>query len=142
MKDFGTVPVKSLGRADAAALMLKYIHAEPADEMEEEIARDLSNTVDGLPLAIATIGGRINQLGSNLGDFIGKLKSSSDAWTTSAVGPVIQYEKNLETVLDITITVFSDNARTMIGILAFLNPDHIPEGFHYRHRKTLFGLST
>ena len=73
--------------------MLRYIQAEPADEMEEETARDLSNIVDGLPLAIATIGGCINQLGSNLGDFIGKLKSSSDAWTASAVGPVNQYEK-------------------------------------------------
>ncbi len=127
MKDFCTVPVKSLGQDDAAALLLKYIQAEPADEMEEEIARDLSDTVDGLPLVIATIGGCISQLGSNLRDFIGKLKTSSDAWTASAVGPVDQYEKNLETVFKIAITVLSDNARTMIGILAFLNPDHIPE---------------
>lgn len=42
MMDFGTVPMKSLGQYDAAALMLKYIQVEPADEMEEEIARDLS----------------------------------------------------------------------------------------------------
>ncbi len=29
---FGTVPVKSFGRDDAAALLFKYIQAEPADQ--------------------------------------------------------------------------------------------------------------
>ena len=126
-KVFGTVPMDSFGRDDAAALLFKYIQAEPADEKEEEIAREISEAVDGLPLAIATIGGYINQSGSNLVDFIGKLKTSSDAWIASVVGLVDQYEKNLETVFDIAVTELSDNARTIIGILAFLNPDHIPE---------------
>lgn len=119
--------MESFGQDNAAAFLFKYIRAEPADEKEEEIARELSDTVDGLPLAIATIGGYVNQSGSNLVDFIGRLKTSSDAWAASAVSPVNQYEKNLETVFDIAITELSDNARRMIGILAFLHPDHIPE---------------
>lgn len=127
MKKIGIVPVKSLGRDDAAALMLKYINGEPADEMEEEIARDLSDIVNGLPLAIAIMGGCINQLESNLGDLIRKMKTSLDAGTASAVSPVNQYERNLEIVLDIAITELSEDARRMIGILAFLNPDYIPE---------------
>ena len=102
------------------------MQAKPADEKEEEIARELSDAVDGLPLTIATIGGYLNQSGSNLVEFVGKLKTSSDAWTASAVGPVNQYGKNLETVFDIAITELSDNARRMISILAFLHPDHIP----------------
>ena len=95
--------------------------------MEEEIARDLYAVVDGLPLAIAIMGGCIDQVGGNLGIFIGRFRTSSDAWTTRAVGPVTQYEKNLEVILDIAITELSDNARTMIGILAFLNADHVLE---------------
>ena len=119
--------LEPISRDTAAALLFKYIQAEPVDEKEEEIARELSDTVDGLPLAIAIIGGYINQSESNLVEFIGKLKTSSDAWTASAVSPVNQYEKSLETVFDIAITGLSDNARRMIGILAFLHPDHIPE---------------
>ena len=119
--------LEPISRDTAAALLSKYIQAEPVDEKEEEIARELSDTVDGLPPAIATIGGYINQSGSNLVEFIGKLKTSSDAWTASAVSPVNQYEKSLETVFDIAITGLSDNARRMIGILAFLHPDHIPK---------------
>ncbi len=122
-----TVPIKSFGRDDAAALLFKYIQKEPAGEKEEEVARELSDTVDGLPLAIATIGGYISQSGSNLVEYIETLKTSSNAWTASAVGPVNQYEKNLETVFDIAIGELSDQARGAIGILAFLNPDHIPE---------------
>ena len=42
-------------------------------------------------------------------------------------GPVNQYERNLEIVFNIATTMLSDNARTMISILAFLNADHVPE---------------
>lgn len=56
---------------------------------------------------MATIGGYINQSGSSLVEYIETMKSSSNAWTASAVGPVNQYEKNLETVFDIAITEIS-----------------------------------
>ena len=118
--------MRCFGRDDASALLYRYIQAGPVDKKEEEIARELSDTVDGLPLAIATIGGYISLSASNLIGFVGTLKTSSDAWTSSAVGPVNQYEKNLETILDIAITQLSDNAQRMIGILAFLHPDHVP----------------
>ena len=126
MKDVGTVPVKPFGRDDAAALLFKFIQAEPADEKEREMARELSDTVDGLPLAIATMRGYIDQSGDNLGAFLRRLKTSSNAWTDSAVTPDNQYEKYLDTVFNIAITTLPYKARIMTGILAFLNPDHIP----------------
>lgn len=126
-KTFKEVPLKSFSRDNAAALLFKYIQKQPTDEKEEEIARGLSDTVDGLPLAIATIGGYINQSGSNLAEYIETLKHSSNAWTASVVGPVNQYEKNLETIFDIAISELSEGGRGLIGILAFLNPDHIPQ---------------
>ena len=90
------------------------------------MARELSDTVDGLPLAIATMRGYIDQSGDNLGVFIRRLKTSSNAWTDSAVTPDNQYEKYLDTVFNIAITTLPYKARIMTGILAFLNPDHIP----------------
>ena len=103
IKDVDIVTVKSFGRVDAAALLFKYIQAGPTDEEETAMARELSDTVDGLPLAIATMGGYINQSESHLGDFVRELKTSSDTWTASAVSPVKHYEKNLETIFDIAI---------------------------------------
>ena len=135
-KVFASIHVKSFGQDDAAALLFKYIQKEPADEKEEQVARELSDSVDGLPLAIATIGGYINQSGSNLVEYVETLRTSSNAWTASAVGPVNQYEKNLETVFDIAIAELSDSARGMIGILAFLNPDYIPEALFERAIET------
>ena len=126
MKDVGTVPVKPFCRDDAAALLFKFIQAEPADEKERVMARELPDTVDGLPLAIATMRGYIDQSGDNLGVFIRRLKTSSNAWTDSAVTPDNQYEKYLDTIFNIAITTLPYKARIMTGILAFLNPDHIP----------------
>ncbi|KAG8533100.1 uncharacterized protein KY384_001883 [Bacidia gigantensis] len=126
-KIFATVEMKSFNRDHAAALLFKYLQRDAADEKEEEMARKLSDTVDGLPLAIATIGGYINQSQSNLVEYTQTLQHSSNAWTASAIGPVSQYEKNLETVFDIAIAELSDKAREVLTILAFLNPDNIPE---------------
>ena len=126
MKDVDIVLVKPFGRDDAAAILFKVIQAEPADEKEREMARELSDAVDGLPLAIATMRGYIDQSGDNLGVFIWRLKTSSNAWTDGAVTPDNQYEIYLDTVFNIAFTTPPYKARIMTGILAFLNPDHIP----------------
>ena len=133
---FETVHIKSFGRDDAATLLFKYIQRGPYDEKEEEMSRVLADTVDCLPLAIATIGGYINQSGSDLQEYTETLQNSSSAWTASAVGPVNQYEKTLETVFDIAIAELSERARGVIGILAFLDPDHIPEAIFDRAIET------
>lgn len=126
-KIFAAIQVNSFNRDDAASLSFKYFQRDAANEKDEEIARELSDTVGGLLLAIATIGGYINQSESNLVEYIQTLKHSSNAWAASAVRPVNQYEKNLESVFDMAISELSDRARELLAILAFLNPDNIPE---------------
>ena len=133
---FKSLGVKSFGREDAAALLFKYIQRDAANKEEEEMARILADTVDGLPLALATIGGYINKSGSDLQEYTETIQASSNAWTASAVGPISQYEKTLETVFDIAIREFSDNARAIIFIQAFLDPDHIPEALFMRAIET------
>ena len=125
--DSRTIPIKSFSRDDAVALFFKYLQRKPADEKEEEMAQELSDMIEGLPLAIATIGGYLKCSRSNLAKYIAALKSSSNAWAASAVGPANQYEKNLETVFNTAITELSENAQGVLAILAFLSPDRIPQ---------------
>jgi hypothetical protein len=48
---------------------------------------------------------------SNLVEYTETLKTSSNAWTAGAVGPVHHYQKNLEHVFDIAIKELSEIAR-------------------------------
>lgn len=104
--------------------------SRPQDE--QMAAEEISTFVGGLPLAIATIGGYISQSKRSMRDFLGMLKRSSSAWTASAKNPANQYNKPLDSVFDLALSELSANARKLLDILAFLNPDSIPEDIFLR----------
>ena len=98
------------------------------DEKEEDTVYEILEIVGGLPLAITTIGGHVRQSGSTLSEFLRHLKQSNSIWAISGKSFVEHYEKTLRTVFDIALSELpSDSARSFLYILAFLNPDCIPE---------------
>ena len=128
-KTHDAIHVKPLGREDAAKLLFKYIRRDPHDENEKETSRVLADMCDGLPLAIAMSGGYINQRGDKLQNYKETLQNLSIAWRKSAGSPANQHEKIIETIFNISVGELSKNARCFISILAFLDPDRIPEAF-------------
>ena len=124
---FTTISIKDLTRDQGAGLIYACMKRKPADEDEKEIARKISDLLGGLPLALTTIGGYIYQTHETMANFLIYLKTSSTAWEVSAVGPAKQYERTLATVFTIALKELPDHARCLIDILAFLNPDQIPE---------------
>ena len=119
--------VKDLDRDKGAELVFKYLRREPQDEEELDYARGISDLVDGLPLALATIGGYMHSVGTSISTYYRNLKTSSKAWQASATGAAKQYNKKLETVFDLALEELPSKARELINMLAFLNPDKIPE---------------
>lgn len=119
--------VKDLSRDEGGQLIFKYLQRDPLDEEELEYAKKIADLVDGLPLALATIGGYMNQVGTSVSMYYENLKTSSRAWEASAIGPAKQYERTLETVFDLALKELPEKARKLINMLAFLNPDKIPE---------------
>lgn len=125
--------LRSFEQADASKLLFKCLDRESKSEDEEEAARQVSRHVDGLPLAIAAIGGYIQQSDLSIPEFLDNLQRSSNAWEASAIGPAKRYEKTLETVFDIALNELDQKARMFINVLAFLDPDGIPEGIFIAH---------
>lgn len=82
---FHIIDVKSFGREDGSDLLFRYLRRGPIDEEEKESAQQISDLLDGLPLALATIGGYINQTVSDVPDFLESLRSSSKPWEASAI---------------------------------------------------------
>lgn len=119
--------VKNLDRDNGGDLVFKYLQRPAHDEDELEYARKISDLVSGLPLALATIGGYMNQVGTSVSTYYENLRTSSKAWEASTIGPAKQYDKKLETVFDLALKELPKKARNLINILAFLNADRIPE---------------
>ena len=125
---FHEFDLKDLDREEGSALFFKYLGRKPSDDgKEEEIARQLSEQVDGSPLALATIGGYICESGSSVEEFLDSFKRSSKVWGASAGGQTKQYKGTLETVFELALEKLPEDARHLIRLLAFLNPDRIPE---------------
>ena len=102
-EDFLKRKVKSFDINDGSRLLFKYLERDAADENEQQASEEISEFVKGLPLAIAAIGGYINQSHSQVQGFLANLKRSSTVWTASAVGPAKQYDKTLQSVFNITL---------------------------------------
>ena len=124
---FKIINVKSFSRDNGADLLFRYLRRDPVDDEERDSAEKISDLLDGLPLALATIGGYINQTVSNVPEYLENLKRSSKAWEVSAIGPAKQYEKTLKTVFEIAFRELPTNARSLLNIFSFLNPDSVPE---------------
>jgi hypothetical protein len=142
--DTFSLHVGDLDRKSGGDIVFKYLQRKPQDEDELEYARKISDLVDGLPLALATIGGYMNQVGTSVSNYYHNLKTSSKAWEASAIGPARQYKKKLETVFDIALQVLPEKARKVLDMLAFLNADRIPEELFYKNmdKATLEFLSS
>ncbi len=131
------LPLESLDTAAGFDLLFETLGKErwAQDDQEEDAVYEILDIVGGLPLAITTIGGHVKQSGSTLTEFLGHLKQSNSIWAISGKSFVEHYEKTLGTVFDIALRELpSDRARSFLHILAFLNPDCIPEEMFLSYR--------
>jgi hypothetical protein len=82
--------------------------------------------VRGLPLAIVTLAGYIKRSSSSPAELFASLKRSSKSWVSSGEGS-IRYDQILATAFNIALGELSENARHLVDILVYLNPDHVSE---------------
>jgi hypothetical protein len=131
-KNVHKIKIPTFNREEAASLLFKHLERKPVNEDEEHAAEEIADFIDGLPLAISTIGGYVNQIGGRLDRFLGNLKRSSRVWTASDV-PLKDYERSLGSVFDVALRELSSETRSLLNVLAFLDPDRIPEDIFTAH---------
>ncbi|KAF6229946.1 hypothetical protein HO133_004283 [Letharia lupina] len=125
-----TWPLLSLSRTEGTRLLFRTLNRDAKDDEEEVIASEISDFVGHLPLALTTIGGYIKATMTTVPEFLSSLLASNAIWEKSS-GPGYAdestYSKSLSTVFDIASKNLSADAQTLLNVMAFLNPDMIPE---------------
>ncbi|KAI0965360.1 hypothetical protein F4678DRAFT_485319 [Xylaria arbuscula] len=125
---FHRLYLSSFDPRNGAELLYRYLSRDPEDSAEGLVASEISQFVGGLPLAIAVMGGYINSSGITLSEFLVHLKRSSRLWSRHLNRNYVQdYDYTLGAVFDLAISELGEQPLKLIYLLAYLNPDGIPE---------------
>ena len=99
---------------------------KPAGDEEETAAREVCRLVDGLPLAMVQISNFIRDRGYSYGEFLRMYEKSAEKIFAKSEPPV-EYNHTLLTTWEISLQSLSTEATALQNLLAFFDPDTIPE---------------
>ncbi|KAL8904626.1 MAG: hypothetical protein Q9207_003147 [Kuettlingeria erythrocarpa] len=124
------IPLRPLSGTAGSTLLLTQIPPGLSDESkaeQKELAMEISDTVGGLPLWLNALGGFIAQSQCSLSECLDSYRSSFHPLDQGMKTGSWTYEKTPSTVFDLAFSKLSDDAKTLLYLLAFLNPDGVPE---------------
>ncbi|RFU30827.1 hypothetical protein B7463_g5472, partial [Scytalidium lignicola] len=129
------IPLQPLNSTDGGVLLLRHlrrVHSNTTSAVDMADAKSVSETLGGLPIAIAHMAGFIDKTQKSLTEFIAmfqKRDQSRVLWSPDTkYASTYQYDgKTLDTVWKIAIDELPEDALRIIQILAMLNPDKVPE---------------
>lgn len=120
-------PVHPLDDTTGSNVLLRLIGLDTESPSNQERAREISQALGGLPLALAQIESFITQRKYPLKDFLA-LYERNAAKIDSRKSGLSEYEHALSTVWDMSFDKLSGDSRTLLNLLAFFAPDAISEG--------------
>ena len=99
---------------------------QPSSDSEAAAAKELFHLLGGLPLAMVQISEFINDRGYSYEELLPVYQKSANRIFARSGAPV-QYEHTLDTVWNVSFECLSTESRALLNILAFFDPDLIPE---------------
>jgi len=118
--------VQPFDNAAGSEVLLNIVGLDPTSSANQEKAKEITNTLGGLPLALNQIGGFIVQRKLPLQDFLRLYQRNSskiDAMKTGISG----YDHTLSTVWEMSMNKPSGDSRILLSLLPYLQPDAVDE---------------
>ncbi|OAQ99620.1 hypothetical protein LLEC1_04744 [Akanthomyces lecanii] len=123
------VTVQPLSTEEGSSLILSHMHL---DDSARPQAEELSVELGGCPLAIAHYAGFCVASHLTLQEILDTFQRrmmTAEIWSCSSNASLMQYEKTLKTVWDAALASLNPSSRELLDLLAYLDPDEIPEDF-------------
>jgi tetratricopeptide (TPR) repeat protein/transcriptional regulator with XRE-family HTH domain len=103
---------------------------EAACQTDQEAAKAISRLLDGLPLALDQAGAYIEETGCSLSSYLGRYQSQRAALLNRRGRLVADHPESVSTTLSLSFEKIEQTdqaAADLLRLLAFLDPDAIPE---------------
>lgn len=118
-------------------MLLSYLRKAPDGDEQEELAREISSFVGGLPIAIAHVAGYADYSDYALDDLleifrdwrkvVGVATDEADDLPASFRQDAFSYDDTLAMVYNVTLRELNADAQSLMNILAYLNCEGVPE---------------
>jgi NB-ARC domain len=112
---------------EGSSLLLKHVGRPSYSAEELEAARQLSEQVNGLPLALITLGSQVTLRRKTFRDFLTYYDKYRRQLHKEKGGIETYYDKSLDTCWQTAFGFLSSEASYVLGVLSFIAPDAIPE---------------
>ncbi|KAL8915671.1 MAG: hypothetical protein Q9172_006778 [Xanthocarpia lactea] len=124
----GNFNVEPFDDTEGSQMLLKLSGIEKPSDSNQDSAQAITHTLGGLPLALDQIAGFIQQRRMAFKDFLQLYKGNADKIDARKIG-ITDYEHTISTVWEMSLNNLEGQPRTLLELLAFLNPDKIDEVF-------------
>ncbi|KAF2267608.1 TPR-like protein [Lojkania enalia] len=119
--------LKTFGVDVAVSILCELTGFEPINAEDADAAKEICRLIGGLPLAMTHMSSFIQYRGYSYLEFLAMYKEHSERIFKKDQAQV-DYEHTLNTVWDLSLESLSPNARSLLNLLSFFDPDLIPEG--------------
>ncbi len=122
-----SIHLQPMTPAEGSALIQRYLRR---GDSEKTAAQSLSEDLGGLPLAITHFAGYISRSQCTIHQISQAYRDrakSSHLWTAESVASASMYAHTLATVWDLAWRRLSTDSQILLEMIAFLDPDGIPE---------------
>lgn len=108
-------------------LLLSSLKVEGSEEENKDLAVEITEIIWGLPLYLNQARGFINFSKSSLEEYLSLVQKTSSIPKNTTADKNLGYDKPPNEAFDITLTRLTVHTLDLLNILAFLNPEGVPE---------------
>ena len=121
-----TMRLKSFEQSEAVGILYELTGLQPVNETDLEAAKEICQLIGGFPLALVHMSSFIQDRGYSYEEFLDLYKKHAQRIFIKEQAQV-DYDHTLSTVWDLSLQSLSLNARVLLHLLSFFDPDSIPE---------------
>jgi hypothetical protein len=127
----GGTQIRQFSDPDGGSLLMSIVGKYPYSPNEEKAAQLLSKELGGHGLALAVTGAQVYLRRKSFEEFLPLYKKFAESIHKDTRGVGAHYRGSLHTCLSAAFETLSQKALTILGVLALLGPDNVPENlFH------------
>ena len=123
----GGMEIEVFHGEDGASLLMDLVGRGSYSDSEQKAARDLSDRLGGLALALAVMASQVRLKRKSIADFLVLYEKHRNRLNKERRGIESYYDRSLTTCWSTAFESLSEEAAALLAVIVYVAPDSIPE---------------